>query len=212
MSIDLEFERIIHTRLLNRDVTASEELARQYLPPVHRHVEACARSRGVYDDALINDAVTESVLNYIRHPSKFDPTKSSLIGYLKRAAERDLINVVAKDRRQRRGEQLTEDVEFTILHGNKPIEMEQISRDAETEMLERLDPAQSTTDRLSGVMQTAQDKQLLELMISGERNTVAFAIVLGITDLSQSEQRKMVKKHKDRLKKQLQRSGEKRRG
>lgn len=212
MNIDLEFERTIHARLLSRDATASEELAQQYLPAVHRHVHVCARRRGVQDEALINDAATESVLNYIRHPSKFDSTKSSLLGYLKRAAERDLINFLAKDRRQRRGEQLTDNVEFTMLHGNKPIEMGKIRRDAETEMLLRLDAHQSTSNRLADVMQTAQDKNLLELMLSGERTTAAFASVLGIVELPQSEQRKIVKKHKDRLKKQLQRSGGKQRG
>lgn len=203
----MEFERSIHARLLSRDVTASEELATRYLPLVHHHVQACARTRGIYDEAPINDAATESVLNYIRNPEKFNATKSSLLGYLKLAAERDLSNFLAKDRRQRRGEQLTDDVEVAILHGNRPSEMEKIRRDAETEILQKIEPPRTTMDRLSGVVTTQQDRKLLELMISGERKTGAFASVLEILDLSQAEQRKIVKKHKDRLKKQLERSG-----
>ena len=50
---------------------------------------------------------------------KFDPTKSGLLGYLKRAAERDLINVVQQGHRRRRGEELREDVEVSILARNK---------------------------------------------------------------------------------------------
>ena len=59
-----------------------------------------------------------SARNRNEWPGKFDPTKSGLLGYLERAAERDLINVVQQGHRRRRGEELREDVEVSILARN----------------------------------------------------------------------------------------------
>ncbi len=205
------FERGIHERLLNRDVTASEELARQYLPLVRRHVQARANKHGVQDEALINDAATDATFDYIRYPSKFDPGRSSLLGHLKRAAERDLINAVQKDRRRRRGEELSDDVELTLRRRNKPSDIRKIIRDAEAEVLGSLEPARGMDEVLADI-EEPRDKKLLKLMAAGERRTTVFAALLGITELSQSKQQKVVKQHKDRLKKQLQRSGGKGRG
>jgi hypothetical protein len=44
------------------------------------------------------------------------------------------------------------------------------------------------------------------------RKTAAYAEILGIQDRNTLEQRKLVKQHKDRLKKQLERLGARRRG
>src|SRR5438128_2318180 len=131
MGTDPENEKVMHERLLAQDPIAPEEFARKYLPLIQRHVAARAHDHGVHDHDLINDATVEAVFAYIRHPQKFDPQKSGLLGYLKRAAERDLINLVQQDRRRRRGEELHEDVELSILLRNKSSEIDLIKRDAE---------------------------------------------------------------------------------
>jgi len=211
MSADREFEQQTHARLLNHDVTASEELACRYLEAVRRHVEARGRAHGVFDEHLINDAATDAVLDYIRRPDKFDPGKSGLLGYLKRAAERDLINAVTKDRRKRRGEELSDDVELAIVSRKKPSELERIRRDAEAEIIAGLEPKQDVENVFQGI-ENLRDRQLLKLMLKGERETAVFAAVLGIQDVPVPQQRKVVKQHKDRLKQQLKRLGEKARG
>lgn len=205
----IDFEQQMHTRLLARDPTASEELAREYLPLVKQHVRIRALQHGIQDQDLINDATVEAVFDYIRKPEKFNPQKSGLLGYLKRAAERDLMNEVQKDRRRRRGEELHEDVELSVLARNKTADVERIRRVEEMATISHIQKerelAQSTKPR------NERDNALLRLMAEGERSTDEFAAVLGIGELPIVEQRRIVKQHKDRLKAQLKREGRNRR-
>jgi RNA polymerase sigma-70 factor, ECF subfamily len=195
----------IHQRLLAGDPTASEEVAARHLDPVRRHVRARAFRHGITDNDLINDAAVDAVFEYIRHPEKFDPSKSRLIGYLKRAAERDLINAVQKNRRHRRGEVLMGDVELSILAGNKSSDIERIRHEGESQVLSSMEVGPSSESILRHVTDQT-DRALLEMMIRGERHTGSFAAVLGISNLPVSQQRRIVKQHKDRLKQQLKRA------
>jgi DNA-directed RNA polymerase specialized sigma24 family protein len=208
MRNDPQADRAIHERLVNGDPTASEELARKYLPSIQRHVSGRAHAHGVYDRDVINDAAVDAVFGYIRSPEKFDPGKSGLYGYLKRAAERDLINAVQKDRRRRRGEELHADVELSIVARNRSSEVDRIRHDSENEALSRIQGQREMAD-LTGTA-NQQDQALLRLMAEGERVTGKFAIVLGVTDLPIADQRRIVKQHKDRLKAQLKRARSKR--
>jgi RNA polymerase sigma factor (sigma-70 family) len=209
MTDDAKIEKEIHERLLAGDPTAPEELARKYLPLIQRHVTARAHNHGIYDRDLINDATVDAVFGYIRYPEKFDPRKSGLLGYLKRAAERDLINVVQQDRRRRRGEELQEDVEVSILTRNKSSEIDRIRRNAEDEAISRIQKEKDLAKITEN--ENDRDKVLLRLMAQGERSASEFAAVLGITTLPIAEQRHVVKQHKDRLKAQLKRGRSRRR-
>jgi hypothetical protein len=207
MSDDAQDERVLHQRLLSRDATASEEAARKYLPLIEKHVTA--RAWNIYhinNHELIWNATVDAVLlDYILHPERFDPSKSGVLGYLKRAAERDLINAVEKDRRQRRGEDLYPDVEEGIRGRNKPSELARIMRDAEQETVSRIQTERDAT-AVKDIAADGQDNALLRLILDGERGTSKFAAVLGIESLPITEQRRIVKQHKDRLKVQLKRS------
>jgi RNA polymerase sigma-70 factor, ECF subfamily len=203
VSADAQSEKAIHERLLARDPTASEELARRYLPLIQRHVAARAHDHGIHDRDLINDATVDAVFGYILHPDKFDPHKSGLLGYLKRAAERDLMNVMQQDRRRRRGEELQEDVEVSILARNKSSEIDHIKRGGEDETISRIQRERDLAEVMSAGNDL--DNVLLRLMAEGERSTGKFAAVLGIETLSIGEQRQIVKRHKDRLKVQSKR-------
>jgi hypothetical protein len=204
MRNDPQTDRAIHERLLAGDPTASEELARKYLPLIQRHVSGRAHAHGVSDRDVINNATVDAIFDYIRSPEKFDPGKSGLFGYLKRAAERDLINEVQKDRRRRRGEELHADVELSIVTRNKSSEVDRIRHGGETEAMSRIQGQRDMAD-LTRTADTL-DQALLRLMAEGERATSKFALVLGVTELSISEQRRIVKQHKDRLKVQFKRA------
>ncbi len=205
MSGDPQFEKDIHERLLASDPTASEELCRRYLPLVQRHVAARAHNHGIHDEDLINDATVDAVFGYIRYPERFDPLKSGLLGYLKRAAERDLINVVQQDRRRRRGEELHENVEYSILARNKSCDIDRVMGNAEEELVTRIQTERDLAKVVSA--QSDMDSAMLRLMAEGERRTSRFVAVLGIEGLSTSEQKRIVKQHKDRLKVRLKRGG-----
>ena len=51
------------------------------------------------------------------------------------------------------------------------------------------------------------DLRLLTLILEGERSTERFARILGLCGLPVKEQRRQVKRHKDRIKKRLERYG-----
>ncbi len=98
---------------------------------------------------------------------------------------------------------LQEDVEKSLLARNKLSDVESISHDPSGEMLSRME---AETD-LARLMDSAdpRDNALLQLMAQGEIKTSKFAAVLGIQTLPSSEQRRIVKQHKDRLKARLKR-------
>jgi hypothetical protein len=53
------------------------------------------------------------------------------------------------------------------------------------------------------------DRRALELIVQKERRTSVFAVLYGLEHLPAGEQRRAVKRHKDRLKKVLERAGRK---
>jgi len=57
------------------------------------------------------------------------------------------------------------------------------------------------------LLQDPQDQQILALRLRGERRTVAFAAILGISHLPIEFQRREVKRAKDRIDKLLRRKG-----
>ena len=54
---------------------------------------------------------------------------------------------------------------------------------------------------------TATEQAVFELMRTGERETAAYVPVLGIEHLPEAEQRREVKRVKERILKRLQRAG-----
>jgi RNA polymerase sigma-70 factor (ECF subfamily) len=159
------------------------------------------------DDTIIQDAATDAILNYAERPRQFDPAKSKLFSYLVMAARGDLRNALAKQRRRERREVLHNRVEDLPLARNLvEEESESASGAGETTSLEEVRRA------VEMVITDPTDRRLVELMLDGERRTEAFANVLGIAHLANEQQRQMVKQHKDRLKKRLERLGVKLRG
>ncbi len=208
---DPNFDRDIHIRLIAGDPTAPDDLASRYLEPVRKHVQARAYRRGIQDHDLVNDATVDSVFDYIRNPKKFNPEKSGLLSYLKFAAERDLANAVSKHFRRTRHEELTDDVELTTQPRNKIGVMETIRRNIETQAIDNIEGRKEVRAAVSTITKDI-DQKLLQLIADGVRKTETFAAELGITGLPITDQRRIVKQHKDRLNQQLKRWGRKHNG
>ena len=60
---------------------------------------------------------------------------------------------------------------------------------------------------LADLFEESADREAASLILENVRATERFAAVYGLTDRPIAEQRKLVKRHKDRLKKVLQRHG-----
>jgi RNA polymerase sigma-70 factor, ECF subfamily len=202
---DEEFERDLHRRLLDGDAVAPAVLTMNYLGPIVQRLRTT--SPGVGDDTLIQDAATDAILNYAERPTQFDPARSKLFSYLVMAARGDLRNALAKQRRRERREVLHDRVEdLPLVRNLEQGESEPALGTGETVSFEEVRRA------VQAVITDATDRRLVELMLDGERRTGAFAKVLGIAHLADEQQRRMVKRHKDRLKKRLERLGVKLRG
>jgi RNA polymerase sigma-70 factor (ECF subfamily) len=191
--------------LLDGDPVAPAVLAMTYLVPVVERLQAS--SPGVGDDTLIQDAATDAILNYAERPTQFDPAKSKLFPYLVMAARGDLRNALAKRRRRERREVPHDRVEdLSLVRNIEQEESEPALATGETVSLEEVRRA------VQAVITNPTDWRLVELMLDGERRTGVFAKVLGIAHLADEQQRRTVKRHKDRLRKRLERLGVKLRG
>ncbi len=198
------FVAAIHERLLDRDPTAPAELVERYLVPLVRRLRR--RQPEVHDDTLLDDAVTDALLDYIEHPDRYDPSKRVLLGYLTMAANGDLLNALEKERRRRRRESSLDRVEETrgdrnetIADTNAAAEMERVEQDrARVAAME---------EAVRSVVPDPRDRRLMRLMLEGERTTAVYARVLGIEHQDRTLQTRDVKRHKDRLKKRLARLG-----
>src|SRR5687768_16136890 len=109
----------VHARLLAGDPTAPAELIESVGDAL---AERLARKAPRFANSeLITDAVTDSLFSYIRRPEQFDPAKGELLPFLLMAADRDLRNALAKQRRRRGKEILSDDVELEAIAGKKGI-------------------------------------------------------------------------------------------
>lgn len=197
--INRDFEYSIHRRLVERDPVATSELVEAYIEPLVR------RLSGLFprldDPHFVHDAVVDALLNYIQHPERFDPIRGRLSAYLFMSARGDLLNKLKSESRRRTREVRLEDVEFHPSLRNISIE-----HDNGVEPPSGLSMADIESS-VRQVITNQTDKRLLELILDGERKTEYYAEVLGISHLDIDEQRRQVKRAKDRLTKRLQRLG-----
>ncbi len=199
--IDRERDRELHSRLLAGDPVAPAETAEAFLDPLIRLLhQRHPRSR---DTVEIRDAVHDALIGYLTKPQQYDPSKRSLLGYLLMSAEGDLRNARAKRKRRAEHEITYDDVELQVADGKYQAKQGSHRR-AEPDM------ALANLPNLARLFDDPRDRKALALMADGERSTESFARIWGVSSLSAEEQRREVKRRKDRIKKVLQRHGKSR--
>jgi RNA polymerase sigma-70 factor (ECF subfamily) len=196
---DRAYERELHERLLAGDLVASQEVATAFLLAVVERLRQ--RFPRLDDESLIFDAAADAILSYADRPSQYDPQGLRLLSYLVMSAHGDLKNALQRHRRQARREVPVGDVELLLDVRNSEVEEVQPEERPATPGVRKVG------HRMREEIPDPVDQQLVGLMVQGERRTEAFARVLGITDMEVLQQRKLVKQHKDRLKKRLMRLG-----
>jgi hypothetical protein len=90
-----------HTRLLDSDPAAPRQLAAMLLRDVPPRVRA--RTHGWHSDA-IGQAIDDAVVNYLKHPERFDPHLAELPHYIAQAATNRLKNWQRHESTQHRAE------------------------------------------------------------------------------------------------------------
>jgi hypothetical protein len=126
------------------------------------------------------------------------------LSYLYLAAYRDVLNFIEKEKK----------LSNFISSSEYEVEAAASEPNPEDLLLAQEPSLQERTSQLEQIVFSkftdATDCELVKMMIRGVRETRAFARVLGIEDHPPEEQAIIVKRHKDRLKKVLQREAKKR--
>ncbi len=176
--------------LLADDPNAPSEIATQFLEPLARHL----RNRyPTTDPDLCEEAAEQAILDTVTRRNRFAPARRSLRGFLCMAAEADLKNLRQREARRARAIPLTSVAE-AVAAGKEPPDG---------------DDGPSWDDpRLVEVIATFEPSELVafRMMQAGERDTVAFAHMLGLPDAPADELAAAVKRYKDRIKKRLARA------
>jgi RNA polymerase sigma-70 factor (ECF subfamily) len=172
-----------------------------YLDPLIRWLEARFPS---FDPHLRETAAEEALLNYVKNPTKYQPDRSGLAAYLRMAARRDLFNLRQREQRHHEHRVRWSVVELGPeggnLSGGQDDPADRLEREEETER------AEAWLRSLLGTF-TPEERRVVELLLAGERRTEVFAEAIGQGQLPAAEQKREVKRVKDRIKKRLERGG-----
>lgn len=193
----------LHKKILVGDVTANSEMAEIVLPILTKRLARIFPA--IFDDDLIDTAVTDALLSYIENPAQFQEKKKSLLSYLLMSARGDLLNTMKPSKLDENSAQLYEDVEFGDSFTEESIEghVAFANVDVEVEVENRMSSVHS---RINELFPEQKDREFVVMMMNGVRDTEEFAKVLGIEQLNSSQQRDIVKRHKDRIKKVITRN------
>lgn len=182
----------IHGRVLEGDPSAPAAL----LEAIHRPIVGVLMKyfgrRGLKaSDA--GDLATDAVLEYLRSPHKFDSSRASLFTFLATIAKGDALNRLASLRRDREGARRF--VELRQAAGN--------IENAEPDIL--IDAERILAEFGAELVDDETDAAVLKLMILGEKNTDAYAVVLGLERSPVAERALAVKQRRDKMEKRLRR-------
>lgn len=193
---------MIHQRLLVDDPTASLDAAELLLAPL------TARLRAKWpnlDRDPCHDAATEVLVQYLQAPSRYDPSRSSLLGWLTMQAHRDLINDHESKQKTFERRWAVESALPTRPGTDEPTKLEDYLPSIEA--VPNLGPS-AALKAIREALPDEKDRRLLWLVgEEGSRSTDEAAEVLGLTHLPLNERTAEIKKNKDRVMKRLRRLG-----
>lgn len=192
----------LHNLTLDGDEIAFSKLYTLYSESIFHSLKRFYPAIAKKDDAIIMEAVSDGFLGYYQNPSTFNPQVSTLEKFLRLACERDLINIIDKEERKIKKMRF---VEVEEDFWNRKVGSEE---NPETILLQK-ESEQAETSQLQNVLKNDVDVELSKLILNGERKTEMFSKVLQIENLSFSEQQKIVKQNKDRIKVSLKRNQKK---
>lgn len=188
-------------RLCEGDPIAPDQFCETYLPLLM--ADRRWRLPGIRDPHLIEEAAIQTVLDFVKRPDRYDPAKLPILSYLRMLAGNDLKNLIAKEARHARRRAPIEAVELHPSAGNQQQDGPSLPGGVSHELVRR---------RLQAQVPDSRDQEAMAMMIDGVRETAAYARVYGLQALPAEEQRKQVKRLKDRLDKTMKRLGVRLRG
>jgi hypothetical protein len=190
----------LHRRLADLDPTAPVDVAVAYLTPL---IHWLAKFHKRAPEDLRNEAAEDAICNLSRDPGTYDPSRGkSLWGFLKMSAAGDLINALAKEKRNKKAENL---VELSMVDGKCSLGDE----GDPSVTAENCEEARIIKIKILPVVRKGlSDKELrvLDLILDGEKKTDVYAEACGISHLPKDEQEKEVKRIKGKVNKRIERA------
>lgn len=205
--LSAEQGRVLHRRLLDGDPVAPSDLAVEYLDGL---AEWLLERNPSIEPHLCETAAADAILALAKNPASYRPEHSSLTSYLRMSAFGDLKNLLAKECRHRGSETVVElsalDGKYVRDDASDPARLAEEHEEARR--IARLRNDVIPREVQAGL--TAEEREVLELMMDGERKTEPYARALRIVHLPADQQRRDVKRVKDRLMKRIRRAGARR--
>ncbi|HVA92676.1 MAG TPA: hypothetical protein VNL71_22880 [Chloroflexota bacterium] len=208
-TLSLLDERDLYARLLADDPVAPSDLAMAYFEPLTAWLEARYPRLHPHECAT---AAGEAIMALIKNPRSYKPDRQqreSLLSYLRMSAKAKLSNLLRAERRH--GDRRA-DLDAVALSpvmgkylGDENADPARIVERQEEESTALTPPP--LPDSLRATLSPVEI-EMLRLMTLKERKTIVFARLLGIADRPVAEQRREVKRAKDRLHKRRRRAGD----
>lgn len=186
---------LLHRRILEGDRVAPAELIELLLSPL---IGEMKHEYSTTDIHLISDGVTDALLEYCSRPGAFDQSRGvPLNRFLAKAAWRNVANLLrGETRRKAREAKAAELADQNIV---------ELQPEAGNTLRNAALDIKHGNEELARLLPDPTDLQIFKLKAMGERRTGEFAKVMGITNLSMEQQRREVKKAKDRIDKIMER-------
>ncbi len=179
----------LHVRVSRAEESSVDQLAERLLEPLQRVLRRSFRR--VADD-LIATAAEDTILEYVSHPSRFDPTRGvPLSRFLRYAARRNLLNLLQSEARRR------------VRESQYANEVSRLRTSRPASALESPDYRALRWWVLELARGRAERRALL-MWLNGDSRTDRLATALGVQG-SLLEQRQAVKRFKDRIVKRVRR-------
>jgi len=195
--MNTDFSAALLQRLCDRDPIATAEACELLLPQLL--ADRRWLPSGISDPHIAEDAAHEALLDFVERPERYNPALLSVLPYLRMAARRNALNLIKRESRHKGRRAPLELVELHPPRGNEADEGSGLPSSVSQALLLR---------RLSEQVPDARDRAALALMLDQMRATSVYARIFGLEHLSPEEQRRTVKRHKDRLGKVMKRLGE----
>jgi RNA polymerase sigma-70 factor, ECF subfamily len=192
----------LHQRMVRGDPTAFAAIAESHMEWISKNLTK--RYSTLYDQHLISSAVVDALYNYQGKPERYNPEKGSLAKYLLISADGDLRNLLARDKKKTYIP-IDDDVELSSENQEYRVESAILVSEDNVEELVIANTSQ-VWDIIKEYLPAPMDQEICKLLMENIRTVDEFAKVLGLQDLPIQEQRSIVKRHKDRIKKVLLRN------
>jgi RNA polymerase sigma-70 factor (ECF subfamily) len=183
----------LHLRFVEGDRMAVEAIADRVLPVLTTRLRR-AFPRQPID--VLHDALTDAFLDYMTRPRAFDSSSDEALQRRPyQAAWRNAANSLRSEERRRKRQ------------ARYPVKMSVATPPSERMNDPGVSMTKSQANRILEVANTAIEREALVCWLSGQRRTSPLARALSLGELSQPEQRREVKRFKDRILKRVARLG-----